>query len=298
MKRPKKRAKFVCGTPAGYIRHLRNYERPCSRCLVGSETYSDLEILRLVEDFQNWSSAQRLWKTHQLSHERFEQIFAEQGHRCACCSNTKSGEVPWNVDHDHQTGLIRGILCSDCNAGIAQLGDNSEGVLRAAAYLQAHHARGGYEKAPKPPKAQKPFPEASAVMRRCFDLFKQAVPRSQVVIILKLTPALVEEIYALWSTRGGESSPVSRHIFQIAKDSPTRFMCACGYSAPWNSPDEMSDAIKCINAHIEEADNHPEAEWKRLEMEENERRLQEKHFQEKEHRQRIARELQRKKTGA
>jgi hypothetical protein len=294
VKKRKKKAKFVCGTSVGYIRHLRKYERPCGDCLVGSETYTEAEIIGLIEDFQSWSNEQHLWRTYQLSHKRFEQIFAEQGRCCACCLNTDSGEAPWHIDHDHQTGLIRGILCSSCNTGIGQLGDDLRSLQQAVTYLQAHEARGGYEKAQKPPKSQRPFPKISVLMRQCFDLFKQGVPCDKVVIILRLTPATVNEIYAQWGTRGGEIDPISRLIFQIPKDLPQRFMCACGYSAPWKGPDDINIAVDLVNTHIKEADSDPEAEWKRLETEERDRRFKEEQLENKERRQRIAEELRQK----
>lgn len=40
------------------------------------------------------------------------------------------------VDHDHQGGTFRGLLCSRCNGGLGIFGDNLEGVLRAVRYLQ------------------------------------------------------------------------------------------------------------------------------------------------------------------
>lgn len=39
------------------------------------------------------------------------------------------------LDHDHETGKFRGWLCYRCNVGLGYLGDNFEGVLRAASYL-------------------------------------------------------------------------------------------------------------------------------------------------------------------
>ena len=39
------------------------------------------------------------------------------------------------IDHDHQTGLVRGVICSRCNLGIAMLGDNAEGLEKAFKYL-------------------------------------------------------------------------------------------------------------------------------------------------------------------
>ena len=261
MKKRKKKVRFVCGTSAGYVRHLRRHERPCRQCLAGSETYSEGEIISLIEDFQSWSSEQYLWRTYQLSHDRFEQIFTEQSRRCACCQNTDPGEASWHIDHDHQTGLIRGILCAKCNTGIGQLGDNLRCLQQAVAYLQAHETRGGYGKAEKAPKPQQPLPKISAVMRQCFDLFKQGISCNKVVTILKLTPSTVNEIYTIWIAQGGKIDPVNRHIFQIPRDAPQRIMCACGYSVPWKDSEEMTIAVNLVNAHIKEANSNPETEW-------------------------------------
>lgn len=40
------------------------------------------------------------------------------------------------VDHNHETGEIRGLLCTPCNRGIGFLGDTIDGVRRALAYLE------------------------------------------------------------------------------------------------------------------------------------------------------------------
>jgi hypothetical protein len=39
------------------------------------------------------------------------------------------------VDHDHETGRIRGVLCRRCNRSIGQLGDTPEHLQRALDYL-------------------------------------------------------------------------------------------------------------------------------------------------------------------
>jgi hypothetical protein len=40
-----------------------------------------------------------------------------------------------HVDHDHNTGLFRGVLCQCCNTSIGKLGDSVEGLQRAIDYL-------------------------------------------------------------------------------------------------------------------------------------------------------------------
>lgn len=40
------------------------------------------------------------------------------------------------IDHDHQTGLVRGILCSSCNISLGVFGDNIEGLMKVIEYLR------------------------------------------------------------------------------------------------------------------------------------------------------------------
>jgi hypothetical protein len=41
-----------------------------------------------------------------------------------------------HLDHDHATGVVRGMLCFPCNAAIGHLRDDPQVVRRAAAYLE------------------------------------------------------------------------------------------------------------------------------------------------------------------
>ena len=54
---------------------------------------------------------------------------------CAICQTAPAA----HVDHDHETGKVRGMLCFRCNAALGQLGDDPLVVRRAARYLE----RGG-----------------------------------------------------------------------------------------------------------------------------------------------------------
>ena len=66
-----------------------------------------------------------------------EAALAAHSGKCDCCGDEKpGGRFGWNVDHDHVTGHIRGILCHCCNTAIGKLGDTLEGVLKAVRYLE------------------------------------------------------------------------------------------------------------------------------------------------------------------
>jgi hypothetical protein len=83
-----------------------------------------------------------LRKNFGISVEQAEQLLAEQGGRCAVCGDEMAdvrGYSP-HVDHDHATGMVRGILCLGCNAGLGQFRDDRRRLLAAIRYLDRHHA--------------------------------------------------------------------------------------------------------------------------------------------------------------
>jgi hypothetical protein len=67
-----------------------------------------------------------------LSLVEFAELLKAQGGRCAICGSTDWGKTggsvrQWpNVDHDHATGQVRGLLCDRCNRGLGYFGDSAE----------------------------------------------------------------------------------------------------------------------------------------------------------------------------
>jgi hypothetical protein len=66
----------------------------------------------------------------------FDGLLQRQGNSCAICgSSDPRGRGGFHVDHDHETGEVRGLLCHNCNTGLGKLGDNLESLERAVQYL-------------------------------------------------------------------------------------------------------------------------------------------------------------------
>jgi hypothetical protein len=63
--------------------------------------------------------------------EAFDAMLASQGGGCAICDRPDAD----NVDHDHKTGRVRGILCFNCNIAIGQVEDDEDRLAAAMAYL-------------------------------------------------------------------------------------------------------------------------------------------------------------------
>ena len=69
--------------------------------------------------------------------ETYELMLRAQDYTCAICGTAavKSRNKKLVVDHCHDTGKVRGLLCNKCNVGLGQFGDNKEVLLKALAYL-------------------------------------------------------------------------------------------------------------------------------------------------------------------
>ena len=61
-------------------------------------------------------------------------MFADQDGLCGICR--KSGDKTLHVDHDHDTGAIRGLLCDLCNRGLGYFKDSSKITEFATNYLK------------------------------------------------------------------------------------------------------------------------------------------------------------------
>jgi Recombination endonuclease VII len=73
-----------------------------------------------------------LERKYGLTLEAFDEMLASQGRGCAICGNPKAD----NVDHDHATGRVRGILCFNCNVAIGHVAEDSERARAVADYLE------------------------------------------------------------------------------------------------------------------------------------------------------------------
>jgi len=67
----------------------------------------------------------------------YDNLLTAQGGRCAICGRSPDEfKRAFAIDHDHETGIVRGILCPDCNRGLGGFQDNPGLLRRAASYLE------------------------------------------------------------------------------------------------------------------------------------------------------------------
>ena len=122
---------------------LREYHRQwAARNRDKTRAYSRKSYAKMTdEDRRKKSLTARprfLRKNYGITEADFDRMLVEQGGTCALCRdpNARCRYGRLNVDHCHETGRVRGLLCSGCNVSIAALGDNAEGLARALAYVR------------------------------------------------------------------------------------------------------------------------------------------------------------------
>ena len=82
---------------------------------------------------------QTLLARYGLTPDDYEVLLATQGGRCAICLREPKPNRPLQVDHCHESGNVRGLLCFRCNYGLSFFSDDAARMKRASVYLE----RGG-----------------------------------------------------------------------------------------------------------------------------------------------------------
>lgn len=76
-----------------------------------------------------------LRRKYGITEKVYSQILEAQGGVCAICGNPSSPGKSLAVDHDHESGAIRGLLCFECNTGLGKFRDSLDLLETAHAYL-------------------------------------------------------------------------------------------------------------------------------------------------------------------
>ena len=80
----------------------------------------------------------QLKRKYGLTLEKVDKMYQEQKGCCAICGNHYDKLV---VDHNHDTGKVRDLLCNICNLGLGKFKDNKNILLLAVKYLEKHEEK-------------------------------------------------------------------------------------------------------------------------------------------------------------
>jgi len=100
---------------------------------VGPTSSNNCPACRKVNQ-RRTSRATGLRHRHQMTVVEYDHLFEKQQGRCAICERAQEG-LRLAVDHSHQTGERRGLLCRACNLGLGNFRDDPASLQRAIEYL-------------------------------------------------------------------------------------------------------------------------------------------------------------------
>ena len=112
----------------------------CANC---SQTYDTCtyrwkKSSRSAEGHARVLRGQNLKRCYGMTLEQFEGMLVEQGGVCAVCRKDDPGgrHGQFHVDHCHDSGKVRGLLCDACNRMLGFARDNERTLNRAGEYLR------------------------------------------------------------------------------------------------------------------------------------------------------------------
>lgn len=78
-------------------------------------------------------------KQYNITADQYYVMLSEQNNCCSICGVTEEhNNKKLAVDHCHETGKVRALLCHNCNVGLGNFKDNVALMQRAISYLKEH----------------------------------------------------------------------------------------------------------------------------------------------------------------
>ncbi len=99
----------------------------------------------------NLRERQRIWRlnnkdkkkqhalksTYGISLEEYNKLLEDQEGKCSVCQH-EPGQRALHVDHNHITGIVRGLLCSKCNVALGMVDESPELLMKLIDYLRRY----------------------------------------------------------------------------------------------------------------------------------------------------------------
>lgn len=116
-------------------------DKPCKRC---SSVFSPKAPSHQYcsQECADESAANRYYeRTYGISLDTYNSLLLKQDNKCAICKEEgfvlkDTHKALLMVDHCHTTGVVRGLLCHNCNRALGLLQDSRQNLLNAVEYLE------------------------------------------------------------------------------------------------------------------------------------------------------------------
>ena len=116
--------------------------RVCSKCGIAVQRKSGIPVcadcqVDKRERGKEHEQRRRL-RAYGITQEQYDEMMRSQGGQCAICRTEEPGQKGWQIDHDHENGNVRGLLCRTCNLSLGYMEDDPKRLEAAAAYLRSN----------------------------------------------------------------------------------------------------------------------------------------------------------------
>lgn len=113
-----------------HVSHRRARDGGCMECrrLHSNEYYQNNREKR-IEQASSWQRKNK----YGLTTQEYNNLNEQQEYKCAICEKKISKGL--YVDHCHDTGVVRGLLCHSCNIGLGHFKDRPELLRNAIKYI-------------------------------------------------------------------------------------------------------------------------------------------------------------------
>lgn len=130
----------TCQVPKPLSEFHRNRSTDDGYAVLCSSCQNDSSRRSYRKNYRTRRSA-RYEALYGITLEQYEAMFDEQQGLCALCDQpevaTYKGKQKWlAVDHCHETGRVRGLLCFKCNTALGRVADTPEAAWKLLAYLE------------------------------------------------------------------------------------------------------------------------------------------------------------------
>lgn len=110
---------------------LKMREYRARKKAAGEPTYNDTRTWEIRRD-------ERLRLKYGINLDEYNEMLENQNYCCGICKKHKDNFTKnLYVDHCHDTGKVRGLLCQKCNSGLGLLGDNTDSIKNVLTYLDS-----------------------------------------------------------------------------------------------------------------------------------------------------------------
>lgn len=116
-----------------YRRFHPNGDSYCSACK-NQRTKKSRQDKPEKHAYYGWKS--RIKGTYGITEQEYSKMFLDQEGKCGICfSALIFRDRATHIDHNHETGIVRGLLCHNCNTAIGLLKEDTEIMKNAIKYM-------------------------------------------------------------------------------------------------------------------------------------------------------------------